>query len=231
MTLKLYSHPLSSYSHKALIALYENETPFEPVIPNLMDPSERKAYQSISPATKIPALVDEARDRVVVESTTVIEYLDHFHPGPARLVPADPEQALEARMIDRLCDNYVHQNLQKVVGDQLRPEEKRDPFGVEEAIDGLKTAYTFLEKRLKGKPFALGDMFSLADCSAAPALFYANNIVAINDGHPELAAYLTRLMQRPSYARTLAEAEPYFHMVPLDKKPTLAPPGARDHAD
>ncbi|MFC5585408.1 glutathione S-transferase family protein [Nitratireductor kimnyeongensis] len=111
-------------------------------------------------------------------------------------------------------------------GDLLRPAEKRDPFGVDEAISGLKTAYAFLEKRLEGKRWALGDQFSFADCSAAPALFYANNIVALNDGHPALAAYLTRLMERPSYARTLSEAEPYFHMDPLDNKPTLTPPVA-----
>ncbi|MBY8917525.1 glutathione S-transferase family protein [Nitratireductor sp. L1-7-SE] len=230
MSLKLYMHPLSSYCHKALIALYENGTPFEPITPNLMDATEREAFRKISPAVKIPALVDELRGRTVVESTVVIEYLDHFYPGPARLVPTDPEAAIEARMLDRYFDNYVHYHVQKIVGDQLRPDECRDPFGVEEAMKGLQASYAFLESLMTGKRWALGDLFSLADCSAAPALFYANNIIPVIDGHPKLAAYLVRLMERPSYMRTLSEAEPYFHMVPLDRKPTLTLPGAPNNA-
>lgn len=224
MPLKFYFHPLASFCHKALIALYENDTPFEPVVLDLMDETVRENYRAVSPMLKMPALVDEERGRTVLESTTVVEYLDRFHPGPVSLIPADPDAAVEARQLDRTYDNYVHHPMQKIVTDRLRPQDRRDTFGVEQAKDDLRAAYAALEPEMAGRQWALGEAFTLADCAAAPALFYANTAVPFGGDFPGLAAYLGRLMARESFARALAEAEPFFDMFPLEKKPTLTPP-------
>lgn len=221
MTLRLYYHPLASFCWKALIALYENDVPFEPLIVDLMDERSAAAFRKVWPMAKFPVLRDEARDRTVPESTTVIEYLDAFRPGTTRFIPADPDRAWRTRMWDRVYDHYVHEPMQRIVGDRLRPEEKRDPTGVEQARTQLRNAYDFLDGEMNDRDWAIGEHFTLADCAASPALFYADTLEPIGTGRPNLSAYLDRLMRRPSFTRTLREAEPYFSMFPMDRKPDI----------
>ncbi|MCC6948718.1 MAG: glutathione S-transferase family protein [Bradyrhizobiaceae bacterium] len=218
MALTLYFHPLASFCWKPLIALYENATPFTPVIVDLMDPQSAAAFKAVWPMAKFPVLRDEARGCTVAESTVVIEYLDAFYPGATRLIPKDPDAAWRARMWDRFHDEYLQKPMQKIVTDRLRPEDRRDPLGVEEARAQLIEAYALLEMEMAAKRWAVGDEFTLADCSAAPALFYANTVEPLG-GRKSLSAYLDRLMDRASFARVLAEAEPYFSMFPLERKP------------
>jgi glutathione S-transferase len=223
MPLRLYFHPLSSFCHKALIALYESGTPFEPLVVDFSDEASTAAFKSAWPIAKMPALRDDDRDQTVGESTVVIEYLDIHYPGERRLIPAAPERALEVRLWDRVFDNYIHLPMQAIVADRLRPEGKRDPFGVASATDKITAAYGIVESQLDAKTWITGDAFTLADCAAAPALFYASIIVPFGAEHANLKAYLDRLMTRPSYARALKEAEPYFDMFPMEKKPRIAP--------
>lgn len=221
MTLTLHLHPLSSFCHKALVGAYELGVPFEPLIVNLGDPASRARFAEVWPLLKFPVLVDSGRGATVGESTAIIEYLDTFHrePGCRPLVPEDPDQAWEARMWDRVFDGYVHAPMQAIVGDALRPEGERDPRGVANAHASIAKAYQFLGPRIRG-PWMLGDAFSLADCSAAPALLYAELVHPFGPEDAPLAAYLDRLKRRPSYQRVLAEAEPYFEMYPMPRKPS-----------
>ena len=214
MSLTLHFHPLSSFCHKVLIALYENDTTFRPKIVDLLDEAQRTALIKLWPIGKFPVLEDEARDWSVSESSIIIEYLDQRHPGRTRFVPDDPELARQMRFRDRFFDLYVHHPMQKIVGDRIRPEGKKDPHGVAEARAQLKTALDMVEQAMATKPWAAGDTFTMADCAAAPALFYADKVAPFADTHPHATAYLTRLKERPSYARTLKEAEPYFAMFP-----------------
>jgi len=214
MALTLYFHPLSSFCQKALIALYENDTPFEKHLVDLMNPATRAEYQRLWPIAKMPVLRDEARGHTVPEATIVIEYLEQYHPGRARLIPSDPDLAREARLKDRIFDHYVNEPVGKIVTDKLRPAGKNDPQGVEHARGLLATAYGIIEADMSRRTWAVGDVFSMADCAAAPALFYANKLAPLGSAFPHTQAYLDRLMARPSYARALAEAEPYFRMFP-----------------
>lgn len=215
MSLTLYYHPLSSFCHKVLIALYENETPFEARLVNLADEASSAEMLAFWPMGKFPVLRDEQRRQTVPETSIIIEYLGKHHPGPAPLLPADPELALEARLWDRFFDLYVNAPMQKIVADRLRPGGQQDPVGVEEAKRTLTRAYALAERQLQGRTWAIGDTFSMADCAAAPALFYADIILPFSASHPSTAAYFNRLVGRPSFARTLAEARPYFQMFPL----------------
>jgi len=230
MSLKLHFHPLASFCWKALIALYENGTPFEPVIVDLGNAESREAFAAVWPMAKFPVLQDEARGSTVAEATVVIEYLDAFYPGATRFVPEDAEHAWRARMWDRVFDHYIHESMQKIVGDRLRPEDGKDPFGVEQAKGQLREAYVLLDKEIGTKTWAIGDAFSIVDCAASPALFYANTVLPLSSKHRSLPAYLRRLMARPSFARVLQEAEPYFPMFPMEKKPTIARPDAAEIA-
>jgi glutathione S-transferase len=214
MSLTLHFHPLASYCHKALIALYENDTPFTPHMVNLFDETERAALLKLWPIGKFPVLRDDARDQTVPESTVIIEYLDSHYPGRTPLIATDVDRAWQTRLRDRFYDLYVHEPMQKIVGDRLRPETKRDPHGVEEARARLLTAYGMIEAEMATRTWAMGDGFSLADCAAAPALFFANEVLPFGDTHKNVAAYFDRLKARPSYARVLREAEPYFAMFP-----------------
>jgi len=218
MSLKLYAHPLSSFCHKALIALYERGTAFDFELVNLVDPDSRAQFEALWPMAKMPVLRDEKRGCTVAESTVVIEYLDSFYPGPAKLIPADPDLAWKTRMWDRFFDNYVHQQMQKITGDMLRPEGSHDPYGVEEAKTLIHKAYGIWERELGSRQWAMGADFTLADCSAAPALFYADLYVPASGA---VSAYLDRLMARSSYARALKEAEPYFQMFPGPRTPRV----------
>lgn len=183
---RLYAHPFSSYSQKALIALYENGTPFD--YRNLEDPQANAELAALWPMRRFPILVDG--DRTVIEATSVIEYLHLHHPGPVKLVPDDPDAALDVRMLDRFFDNYVSTPQQKVVLDRLRPEPDRDPRGVREARAMLETAYAWLDGRMATREWAAGPAFSLADCGAAPFLFYADWTHPIDDVRfPHVRAY------------------------------------------
>ena len=216
MSLTLYYHPLSSFCWKALVALYENGAPFTPHMVNLGDPAERAALLALWPIGRFPVLRDEARGETVPESSIVIEYLDRHYPGTARLIPDDPELALQTRLRDRFLDLYVHLPLQRIVGDRLRPANSKDPRGVAEARAQLRSSYAILDQQLVHGGWMMGEQVSLADCAAAPALFYGNKVEPIGEGHPHLAAYLERLKARPSFARVLKEAEPYFGMFPKE---------------
>jgi glutathione S-transferase len=221
MALKLYFHPLASFCHKALIALYENRIPFESIIVDLGDEASGAAFRAVWPMAKMPVLRDEARNRTVAESTIIIEFLDAHYPGPTRFLPTDVDRAWQTRMWDRFYDHYVQEPMQKIVGDRLRPEGNADAYGVELAKAQLQKAYGVMEPEMESKPWAIGADFTLADCAAAPALFYANTVVPFAETHKNLGAYLDRLMTRPSFARVLEEAQPYFNLFPLERKPTI----------
>jgi glutathione S-transferase len=212
MTIRLHYHPLSSYCWKALIALYETGVAFEPVLVDLGKAEDRAAFYALWPIGKFPVIEDTARDWMVPESSIVIEYLAQHYPGQSTLVPADPDKARQVRMRDRFFDLYIHNQMQKAVGDRLRPEGSKDPFGVEQALQQIRTALTLVESDI-GTQWVMGADFTMADCAAAPALFYAGKLVPLAE-YPKTAAYLERLKQRPSFARVLKEAEPYFHMFP-----------------
>src|ERR1700676_5401810 len=212
MSLQLYFHPLSSFCQKVLVALYENDTPFEPQIVDLTNETSSAEFKKIWPIGKFPVLRDEAKDRTVPESSIIIEYLGQHYPGRTRLVPADADLARQTRFRDRFYDLYVHEPMQKVVGDRLRPAANKDPYGVEQAKARLQTAYGMIEQDMAAKSWAMGDAFSMADCAAAPSLFYANLVMPFGDTHKNVARYFGRLMERPSFARTVKEAQPYFHM-------------------
>ncbi len=214
MTLVLYRHPLSSFCHKVLIALYENATPFEARFVDLFDEVSAAPLKKLWPVGKMPVLYDAAKDRTVAESSCIIEYLDHHYPGPVKFVPDDRDRADEVQFRDRFFDLYVHMPMQKIVTDRLRPAGKGDPSGVEGAQGQLATALDMLERDMTERMWAAGDAFTMADCAAAPPLFYANMIQPFGATHPNVAAYLGRLMQRPSFARCLAEAAPYFDAIP-----------------
>jgi glutathione S-transferase len=214
MSLTLYFHPLSSFCQKALVALYENDTPFEPVIVDLFNEASAAAFRKIWPIGKFPVLRDEARERTVPESSIIIEYLAQHHPGKTPLVPADPDLARQTRLRDRFYDLYVQVPMQKIVTDRLRPAGKNDLHGVEEARKLLQTALGMIDQDMATKAWAMGDAFGMADCAAAPALFYANMVMPFGDTHKNAAAYLDRLTARPSYARAIKEAQPYFSLVP-----------------
>jgi glutathione S-transferase len=219
MSLTLYFHPLASFCHKALIALYENGIPFTPVIVNFGDKQSREAFHKVWPMAKMPVLRDDARGQTVAESTIVIEYLDTYYPGTKRFLPSDPDRAWQTRFWDRFHDNYIQEPMQKIVGDRLRPAGKDDPFGVEEAKAQLRKAYGVAEPIMQSNTWAMGEDFTLADCSAAPALFYADQVVPLGPEEKYLSGYLDRLMARPSFARVLEEAQPYFPLFPMDNKP------------
>jgi glutathione S-transferase len=212
--LRLYYHPLASFCWKVLIALYENDTPFEPILVDLGDPASRSAFAKVWPLAKFPVLRDDARGQTVPESGTIIEYLARHHPGPVALVPADPDQAREARLRERIFDCYVQEPMQKIVGDHLRPEGGHDPHGVEQARMLLRTTYDMIDAEMATRAWAMGDVFGMADCAAAPALYYADRVEPFGDGLVHLAGYLQRLRQRPSFVRVLEEAGPYFAMFP-----------------
>jgi glutathione S-transferase len=214
MSLTLHFHPLSSFCHKVLIALYENGTPFTPNIVNLMDEKERTAFRKLWPIGKFPVLRDEARGETIPESSVIIEYLDRHYPGQTHFIPQDGEQARETRLRDRFFDLYLHLPMQKIVGDRLRPADKKDPHGVEEARTMADTALGMIEPEMAPRHWAIGDAFTIADCAAAPPLFYIDKIASLGSRYPNVAAYLDRLKQRPSYARVLREAEPYMQFFP-----------------
>jgi glutathione S-transferase len=216
MSLTLHFHPLSSFCWKVLIALYENDTPFAPHMVDLGNEAERAALLKLWPIGKFPVLRDDAMDRTIPESSIIIEYLDNHYPGRTRFIPADQKLALQTRLRDRFYDLYVHLPMQKIVGDRLRPQGNKDPHGVEEARTRLQSCYGMIDKEVATRTWAMGEAFSIADCAASPALFYANQVLPFGDEHKNLTAYFDRLTARPCFARVIMEAEPYFRMFPQE---------------
>lgn len=209
--MKLYYHPFSSYSQKALIALYETGTDFEPL--NVDGPPDNPVMQELGriwPMKRFPVLVDG--ERTVLEASCIVEYI------APHMIPADPQAALEVRMLDRFFDNYVSTPQQKLVFDSIRPSEAdRDAYGCAEARRMLETSYAWLEQKLAdGREWATGAAFTMADCAAAPFLFYADWTHRIDAAQfPKVLAYRARLLARPSFARAVDEARKYRHYFPL----------------
>lgn len=211
--MQLYGHPFSSYTQKALIAFYENDTPFEFLNLSPDNPGIYAEFAQRWPIRKFPLLVD--RDRQIMEATSIIEYLEVHHPGPTRLIPANADAALDVRMLDRFFDNYLHGPQQRIVYNQLRPEASRDPYGVNEARSAFDTAYAWLDQHMAGREWAAGDAFSLADCAAAPSLFYADWTQRIDERFRNVHAYRARLLKRPSFARCVEDGRRYRPLFPL----------------
>ncbi len=216
MSLTLYFHPLASFCWKVLIALYENDTPFTPHIVDLLDEPEREAFLKISPFAKFPVIHDDERGQIVLESTIIIDYLAWRFPGTTALLPQDPERALRVRYWDRFYDFYVHEPMQKVVADRRRDLDKRDPYGVQQAKAQLEASFTIVDGEMAGRTWALGEEFTMADCSAFPALYYGNRVQPLG-AHAVTAAYLERLLARPSIRRVIREATPYLHFFPEER--------------
>lgn len=213
MSLALYGHPFSSYTQKVLIALYENETPFEFRCIGPDTPQHSAEWLRRWPLRKFPLLLDGDRD--IVETSIIIEYLQLAHPGPARLLPNDPMAALDVRFLDRFFDLHVMNAAQYAVDGALTGDPVKRADGMALAKEKLDRAYAWLESYLPGKTWAAGDEFTLADCAAAPSLFYADWTHRIPEDYPELRAYRARLLARPSFARAVDEARPYRPLFPL----------------
>jgi glutathione S-transferase len=211
MSLTLYSHPFSSYCQKVLMALWENEIAF--TYRHLEEPGASEQLGQLWPLGRFPVLLDNGV--TVAESSIIIEHLDLRHPGPVRWLPDDRDAALEVRLMDRFFDNYVMSEMQKPVAESLRGEAGRKDEALAEAARTLDIAYGWLEGRLAGRSWAAGEDFSLADCAAAPSLFYADWVRQIGPQFPVLRAYRSRLLARPSFARAVEEARPYRHYFPL----------------
>ena len=212
MSLEFFGHPFSSYTQKVLIPLWANETPFDYRVIGPDDPENIERLKQHSPYGMFPLLIDDGRS--VFESTTIIEYLDAHHPGPIRWIP-DGEAGLRVRFLDRFFDLYVMGNMQKSGLDILRPEGCGDPYGANKARDDLHIAYDWLEANLGDGPWAVGEQFSMADCAAAPSLFYADWIEEIGPARPKLSAYRARLLAHPIVARAVDEGRPYRPFFPM----------------
>jgi len=213
MSLALYGHPFSSYTQKVLIALYENGTPFEFRCIGPDTPQHAAEWLRRWPLAKFPLLLDGERD--IAETSIIIEYLQLAHPGPVRLLPADPQAALDVRFLDRFFDLHVMSPVQHAVGAALTGDLVKRQEGLVFAETKLALAYAWLEGQLAGKAWAAGTDFTLADCAAAPALFYADWTHRIPEAFPVLRAYRTRLLARPSFARAVDEARPFRPLFPL----------------
>ena len=213
MTLQLFAHPFSSYCWKVMIALYENDLPFDLRMLDPDHPDNGAEWARLWPLRKMPVLLDG--DRPVMETSVIIEHLQLFHPGPVRLIPTNPAMVVEMRMLDRIFDSYVMTPVTTLVLDAMRGEARRDAQSLDEARAMLDTAYAWLDERLGGREWAIGDAFTLADCAAAPSLFYADWAQPIPEAHASLRAYRARLLARPSVARAVDGGRPYRAYFPL----------------
>ena len=213
MSLVLYGHPFSSYTQKALISLYENNTPFEFRSLGPDTPQHSAEWLRRWPLRKFPLLVDGERN--IVETSIIIEYLQLAHPGPVRLLPADPMAALDVRFLDRFFDLHVMNAMQNAVGGALTGDPVKRQEGLALAVEKLELAYAWLEGHLASKTWAAGADFTMADCAAAPSLFYADWTHRISEAFPLLRAYRARLLARPSFARAVDEARYFRPNFPL----------------
>jgi glutathione S-transferase len=211
VSLTLYYHPLASFCHKVLIALYENHTAFDKRIINLGDENDRAELLALSPIGKFPVIRDHARERDVAETTIIIEYLDHFFAGERPLIPREWEDALQVRLWDRLFDSYVQMPMQQIVGDRIR--NAQGDLSKERAT--LEMAYAMIDKQMAGRMWMGSHEFSMADCAAAPALFFSATVQPFPHGLTHLRGYFDRLVERPSVQRVLEEARPYLQLYPF----------------
>ena len=225
MSLTLYQHPLSSFCQKVRVAFHESGVPFTARLVNLGDAADRAALAALWPMTKFPVLHDDVSGQSWPESSVIIELLAQRFEAAAPLLPADPAAALDVRLWDRVFDQYVQVPMQKVVADQFRAADQHDSVGVEQARALIVQAYALIEAQLgrSGGPWITGAAFTLADCAAVPALFYATSIEPLTSPHTRLADYFARLLQRPSVWRTLDEARPYLSMYPFHDKLVVLP--------
>ncbi|MGH8514091.1 MAG: glutathione S-transferase family protein [Gammaproteobacteria bacterium] len=210
--MELFAHPFSAYCQKVLIALWADETPFEYRMLDEQHPDNFAELERHWPFRQFPVLLDDGRP--VIETTVIIEHLQAHHAGPNRWIPVG-EAGRSVRFLDRFFDLYVMNNMTVPVFNALRPEGTHDPYGVEKAIERLRTAYDWLETNLDHGPWAAGNQFTLADCAAAPSLFYADWVEAIGPSRPRLAAYRARLLEHPIVARAVDEGRPYRPFFPL----------------
>jgi glutathione S-transferase len=208
--LTLYGHPISSYTWKVLTALYENGTAFDSIT---VDQNTYADFIAKWPMGKFPILIDSDRKKMITETSVIIEYLDAYYPGHTRFIPRDLDAALEVRRWDRVFD-HLNTTMSKIVVDNIRPDGQGDPFGVEEAKRVIAGIYSVIETQLGDHAFIVGDAFTLADCAAAPALWYATRNAPLDGKFPGIAAYLERLNARPSFARAVKESEALFHLYP-----------------
>ena len=212
-TLTLHYHPLSSYCQKVLIAIDELGVEVDRRLLDLGNAEARAAHLALWPTGKMPLLVDGLRP--VAESSIMIEYLQRRHARPGHvLIPDAPDAALEVRLWDRIFDLYVMTPMQALTGNLLRPADERDARGVAQARAALSSAYAHIDAHLDGRTWMVGDSFTLADCAAAPSLFYAVTYVPLSTQHGQLAAYFERLMVHPSVARAIEQARPFFEFYP-----------------
>ncbi|HEV2531238.1 glutathione S-transferase family protein [Phenylobacterium sp.] len=212
--LVLHGHPLSTFVMKVEMALYELGTPFEFEMLDLGDAGHRARFFALWPLGKMPVLQDTDRGETVPETSAIIEYLETWYPGRIALIPRDPDLAWRARLAQQIFDLHVQVPMQKIVADIMRPADGKDPIGVADARAALGRALDLVDRQMAERTWALGEVFSVADCAAAPALFYADKVQPFAASHPAAWAYFERLKARPSFARALTELEPYFHMFP-----------------
>jgi glutathione S-transferase len=209
----LYGHPFAAFVWKVLITLYDRDVPFRFRIVDPEHPDNASVVGEASPGGQFPVLVDGAR--AIIESAAIIEYLDLHHGDAPPMVPRDPRAAIEARQMDSVFDDYVAQPMQRIVADALREERARDPHGVAEARAALDRSYGWLDRWMQDRDWAGSGAFGLADCAAAPALFYADWVHPVPEARTALRAYRARLLARPSIARVVDEARPYRPLFPL----------------
>lgn len=217
--LELHGHPFSSYTWKALIPLYANGTEFSFREIDQSVPKFESFTGQAHPSGQFPVLVDGGQ--VVVEATGIVEHLAVHHPGPAPLIPADPAEAAVARMLDRVFDNYVMGNMQRVIAAHFVDKDdpaagglRDEPYEPEIAAGkaGLRRAYGWLERWLSAN--TLPPHVSLVTCAAAPALFYADWVESIPPSCPRLAALRAELLALPAVARCVDDARPYRAYFP-----------------
>jgi glutathione S-transferase len=210
VSLRLYYHPLASFCHKVLIALYERGIAFEKRFVDLLNEDDQAALAAVWPLRKFPVIHDSIRGRNVAETSIIIEYLDHHFDGAPPLIPADPEEALEVRLWDRVFDNHVQVPMNEIVFDRL--------FGRNDDVSkwrsALDIAYAMVDRQVEGRDWICGQRFSMADCAAAPALFYASTVQPFPDSALRLHGYFERLVERPSVRQVIEDAAPYFPLYP-----------------
>ena len=209
--LALYGHPFSSYTWKALIALYANGTPFEFRIVDGDHPDHVATVQAASPQGKFPVLADG--DNLIFEASSIIEYLASHHPGAETLIPADPDAAIAMRMLDRVFDNYVMNLMQVAVDEHIANPQAPDRKEEDAVRAKLRRSYGWLEGWLEYYP--VSGQITLIECAAAPALFYADWTEPIGEQFPRLGAWRAHLNALPAVARCIADARPYRALFPL----------------
>ena len=217
MALTLYYHPLSSYCFKALVALYETGVPFEPRLIDLSQSDDRQALAAVWPMVKFPVLQDSLRGQNVAEASIIVEYLDLHYPGPEPLLPSDRAEALAVRLWDRVFDLHVQTPMQSIVNDRLKDRPFVRHGDAQQPLEAIERAWGLIDQQLRqaGGPWICGPRFSMADCAAVPALFYASTLQPIAARYPNLLAYFDRLMTRASADRVLREAQPYLPFYPF----------------